>query len=114
MEILVWTLQGVLALVFLNAGLGKIFGSKLHQETFRHLRLPQWFRFITGLVETVAVVFLIVGYWYNEFVFWGALMITAVGIGGVISHIRVKDSFKVLSPIAFLGVLGLVLASISF
>ena len=114
MDILVWTLQGILALVFLNAGLGKIVGSKLHQETFRHLKLPQWFRFFTGLVETVSAVLLIFGYWYYEYVFWGALLVTAVGIGGVISHIRVKDSFKVLLPIAVLGVLGLVLASLSF
>ncbi|HWI48426.1 MAG TPA: DoxX family protein [Rummeliibacillus sp.] len=114
MDIFMWILQGFLALVFIYAGLGKIFGSTMHKNTFTHLKLPQWFRVITGLVETVAVAFLIVGYWYEEYVFWGALLITAVGIGGVISHMRVNDSGKVFAPIAILGLLGLVLASISF
>lgn len=114
MDSFMWILQGFLAVVFVYAGLGKIFGSQMHKETFTHLKLPQWFRVITGLVETVAAVLLIVGYWYGEYVFWGAILVTAVGIGGAISHMRVNDSGKAFVPIAILGLLGLVLASISF
>lgn len=34
-------LQSVLALMFLMAGLGKIAGSKMHVEGFKHWGLPQ-------------------------------------------------------------------------
>jgi len=114
MDIFMWILQGFLALVFVFAGLGELFGTQMQKDTFTHLKLPQWFRVITGLVETVAVVFLIVGYWYGEYVFWGAILVTAVGLGGVIAHMRVNDSGKAFAPIAILGLIGLVLASISF
>ncbi|WP_258313415.1 DoxX family protein [Paenibacillus sp. tmac-D7] len=38
MDILAFVLQGLLALAFLMAGLGKITGSKMHVEGFKHWR----------------------------------------------------------------------------
>ncbi|KAB2443665.1 DoxX family protein [Bacillus luti] len=109
MDILIWILQGLLGAAFLMAGLGKTFGSKMHKEAFKKWQLPQWFRVVTGLVELVAAVLLIAGFLQKDLVLYGALMIVAIGIGGLLTHIRVKDSMKESMPIIVLGVLGLVL-----
>ena len=112
MEIFAWALQGLLAAVFLIAGLGKLFGFEMHKKSFEHWRLPQWFRVLTGLLETVAAVLLIVGYWHTVSLLAGAWLLVAIGFGGVITHVRVKDSFKDTLMITVLGILAIILVVI--
>lgn len=112
MTILAWILQGILALLFLMAGVQKTYGSKMHKEAFAKWGYPQWFRVVTGLVELGAAVLLIIGFWIEGFAILGALILVAVGIGGVITHIRVKDTFKDTAMIGILGILSIVLVII--
>ncbi|MFJ7828381.1 DoxX family protein [Psychrobacillus sp. NPDC096623] len=109
MTILAWFLQGLLGLMFIMAGLGKIMGSKMHIEGFTKWGLPQWFRVVTGGIELGAAILLIVGFWNATSALIGAAILVAVGIGGVITHIRIKDSMKDTAMILVLGVLALVL-----
>lgn len=109
MDILIWILQGLLGAAFLMAGLGKIVGSKMHKEGFAKWRLPQWFRVVTGIIELVAAVLLIVGFWQKDLVLYGALMVVVIGLGGTLTHVRIKDPMKDTMPIIVLGVLGLIL-----
>lgn len=113
MEVLGWILQGLLAAVFLMAGLSKIFGSEKRKKAFNHWQLPQWFRVVTGLVETAAAVLLIVGYWQYTALLAGAWLLVATGFGGVITHVRVKDSLKDTLTIAVLGILAIILLVIA-
>lgn len=106
-------LQSLLALMFLMAGLGKISGSKMHVDGFKHWGLPQWFRVVTGIVELVSVAALIIGYWESSWVALGALILGITGIGGIITHIRVKDSFKQTFMILLLAIIGIVLFAIN-
>lgn len=108
MDILSYVLQGLLVLMFLMAGLGKISGSKMHVEGFKSWRLPQWFRVVTGIVELAGAIALIIGYWEPSWTAAGALLLGITSIGGILTHIRVKDSFKQTSTILFLGVLSFV------
>lgn len=112
MEILGWILQGVLAAVFLMAGGTKLMGAKMHVENFTKWGLPQWFRSVTGLVEVAAAMLLIIGFWQADLVLIGALLLVACGVGGVITHMRVKDSMKDTMPIGVLGLIALVLVII--
>ncbi|MFX3673467.1 MAG: DoxX family protein [Paenisporosarcina sp.] len=109
MEIVTWILQGLLGLAFLMAGLGKLTGSKMHREGFDHWRLPQWFRVVTGIVELVAAILLIVGFWVDDLALYGALILAATGIGGVLTHMRVKDGLKETMPIMVLAILAIIL-----
>lgn len=106
MEIATYLLQGILVLMFLMAGFGKVTGSKMHVEGFKHWRLPQWFRVVTGIVELAGAILLIIGYWSPTYALVGAFLLGCTGIGGVLTHIRVKDSFKATSTILFLGILA--------
>ena len=109
MTILAWILQGLLALIFIMAGFGKITGSKMHIEGFKKWGYPQWFRVVTGVIELVAAVLLIVGFWNGTVAIIGAAILVAVGIGGVITHLRIKDTMKDTAMILVLGILALVL-----
>lgn len=108
MVIVTYVLQGILALMFLMAGFGKVTGSKMHVEAFAHWRLPQWFRVVTGLVELAGAILLIVGYWASTSAMAGTLLLGITGIGGILTHIRVKDSFKDTAMILFLAILSFV------
>ncbi|MBS4192441.1 DoxX family protein [Bacillus sp. FJAT-49705] len=109
MTILAQVLQGLLAVMFLTAGFGKVTGSKMHREVFVHYRLPQWFRVVTGLVELAGAVLLIIGYWQQDYAIVGALLLGVTAIGGTITHIRVKDGFKETFMIVLLGIISFIL-----
>ena len=109
MTILAWILQGLLALTFLMAGTGKTFGSKMHIEAFTKWGFPQWFRVVTGIVELGAAILLIIGFWNITSAIIGAAILVAIGIGGIITHVRIKDPMKETAPIGILGLLALIL-----
>lgn len=109
MTILAWVLQGLLALAFLMGGSGKAMGSKMHIEAFTKWRLPQWFRVVTGVVELGAAILLIVGFWNATAAIIGAAILVAVGIGGVMTHVRINDPMKDTAPIGILGLVALIL-----
>lgn len=109
MTILAWILQGLLALMMLGAGSGKAMGSKMHIEAFTKWRLPQWFRVVTGVVELAAAILLIIGFWNTTAAIIGAAILVTVGIGGVMTHVRVKDPMKDTAPIGIMGLLALIL-----
>jgi uncharacterized membrane protein YphA (DoxX/SURF4 family) len=109
MVVLSIILQSLLALMFLIAGFGKIAGFKMHVENFKHWRLPQWFRIVTGIVELAGVAALIVGYWDSSWVALGSLILGITGIGGIITHLRAKDSFNQTTMILLLAIISIVL-----
>ncbi|RFU68549.1 DoxX family protein [Bacillus sp. V59.32b] len=109
MTILAWILQGLLAAMFLAAGMGKVFGSKMHKEGFEHWRLPQWFRVVTGIVELAGAALLVIGFWQTDYAIAGALLLGVTAIGGILTHLRVKDGFKETSAIVFLGIMVFIL-----
>jgi putative oxidoreductase len=109
MTIFIWVLQGILAAMFLMAAVGKLTGSSMHRGVFDHLRLPQWFRFVTGLVELTGAVLLVIGYWNETYIGPGSLVLGITAIGGILAHVRVKDSFKDTFMIILLGILSFIL-----
>ncbi|HWI47980.1 MAG TPA: DoxX family protein [Rummeliibacillus sp.] len=114
MEIVAFIIQGILLLVFALAGIGKVAGSEMHVENFEYWRLPQRFRVITGIVEIAGAALLLMGYWMPNSAMAGALILGITGIGGIITHIRVKDSFKETSTILILTILSSILFFINY
>jgi putative oxidoreductase len=109
MDILSIVLQSLLILAFFFAAAGKVMGTRMHVDNFNHWRLPQWFRIITGALENVGVAALIIGFWEPSWLAAGALLLSVISIGGILTHARAKDSFKQTSSIIFLGILAVVL-----
>ncbi len=98
MDILSIVLQFVLGFVFLLAGVTKVFGSKMHRESFEHWRLPQWFRVVTGLVEVIGAVAMFVGIWTISWAVFAGAWLAIIMFVGIFVHIRVKDTFQQILP----------------
>lgn len=101
--------QTLLMLMFFMASFGKLRGAKTPIEEFNKLRLPQWFRVITGVIELISAVALIIGYWDASWLAVGALLIACTAICGVLAQVRIKDSFKNMLMIIVIGVMAIFL-----
>ncbi|WP_409346265.1 DoxX family protein [Paenibacillus sp. MBLB4367] len=109
MQVTSFILQGILGLMFLMAGAGKLAGSKMHVEGFKRWGLPQWFRQVTGLVELLGAAAMIAGFWDPSWAAAGALWLGITAFVGILVHVRAKDSFKDTFMIILLLVLSAVL-----
>ena len=55
-----WIIQGLLAAAFLAAGGAKLAGVPMMVQIFGQIGMGQWFRIVTGLVEVIGAVALVV------------------------------------------------------
>jgi putative oxidoreductase len=109
MDIVAIVLQGLLSLVFLMAGFSKISGSKMQVDAFNHYKLPQGFRVVTGFIQWVGVAALAFGFWEPSWAAAGALWLGVTMFGGILTHVRVKDTFQQMLPAVVLTVLLVIL-----
>lgn len=95
-----WTLQGIIAVAFLAAGTAKLAGVPFMVDLFAQIGLGQGFRVVTGVVEVVGAVALLV----PGLASIGALWLGGTMIGAVATHVFVLHN----SPAAaiVLGVLN--------
>lgn len=107
-------LQGILTALFLSVGIQKILGHELQVDIFKDLKLPQWLRVVTGWVELVGVTGLIIGFWVPWVVVIAGLWFAITMLVGLITHIRVKDSFSKTAPAFVLMVLSITLSILNF
>ncbi len=100
-NIILWTLQIVTGLAFLAAGAGKFAGGPEVVAAFDKIGLGQWFRYLTGALEAVGgLLLLIPGY-----AFYGAALLVMVMAGAVISHLTVLGGSP-LAAVLFLVAAG--------
>ncbi|MFA1819747.1 DoxX family protein [Virgibacillus oceani] len=92
--IISFMLQGILSVSFSVAGIQKIMGDRRQVDMFKNLRLPQWFRVVTGWVQLVGVVGLIIGFWLPWVVVIAGLWFAVTMLVAMLAHIRVKDPFR--------------------
>ncbi|MHC2001751.1 DoxX family protein [Methylobacterium sp. CM6241] len=85
LTIATWSLQILLALVFLAAGGAKLAGVPMMVQVYDLIGVGQWFRIVTGLVEVAgAVALLIPGY-----AAFAALWLACTMVGAIIAHLVV-------------------------
>lgn len=61
---------------------------------FKHFRYPQWFRYVTGVVEVLVGIGLLVGVVFPEVAALAALVLAIEMVVAIYSHlVRGKDSF---------------------
>lgn len=58
-KLTVWTLQILVGLMFIAAGAMKWAGAQFAVDIFEHIGIGQWFRYVTGTVELVSGVLLL-------------------------------------------------------
>ena len=103
--IAVWVLSGLAALAFLMAGGSKLAGAPMMVAVFQKIGLGQWFRYLTGGLEVAGAI----GLFLPKYAFYAALLLAAVMVGAVVSHLTILGG----SPVAPLVLLALT-ASIAY
>ncbi len=106
MHILTIVLQSWLLFSMAFFGGSKLAGAKHQVELFDSIKLPQWFRVITGYVQIVGCIGLIVGYWYPGIAAWTGILIVIMMLLACFSHFRVKHPIGKVIP----ALLNLVIA----
>jgi len=80
-----WIVQGLLAAAFLAAGGAKLAGVPMMVQIFDQIGMGQWFRIVTGLVEVIGAVALVV----PGFAALGAAWLGATMFFAVLTHLFV-------------------------
>src|SRR2546421_1235771 len=83
-----WVLQGLLAAAFLAAGGGKLLGAAMMVQIFDQIGMGQWFRIVTGVVEVVGAVALLI----PGFAALGAAWLGATMFFAVLTHLFILHS----------------------
>ncbi|MBD0383961.1 DoxX family protein [Paenibacillus sedimenti] len=102
-------LQVILGLGFIMFGLMK-FGAKQMVQEFQRYGYSKGFRIFTGLIELIGAAGMIVGIWNPQFAALAGILLAATMIGGIITHIRLKDPGKNLGAPFILLILSVVVA----
>jgi uncharacterized membrane protein YphA (DoxX/SURF4 family) len=94
-----WVLQVLAAAMFLMAGTMKLTGNPEMVQMFSVIGLGQWFRYLTGTIEVVGAILLLVP---GAAVF-GAVPLAATMVGAIITHLFVIGGNPAV-PIALLAI----------
>jgi putative oxidoreductase len=98
-----WILQIAAAGMFLMAGISTLSGDAQMVEMFAAIGLGQWFRYVTGSVEVLGAVLLLIPPTSGL----GALLLVGTMLGAVATHLFILGGSP-LPAIIFLIVTGLI------
>ena len=101
--IVAWSLQILVAATFLAAGIMKLIGLQMMVEIFDHIGFGQWFRYVTGTVEIIGGLLLLL----PATVVFGAALLSATMACAVLTHLVLIGGSPV--PALVLLVLDLVI-----
>jgi hypothetical protein len=113
MLILSIVLQSLLVAYYVFSGVAKIAGVNYWADMFEHLKLPQWFRVVTGFVQLIGAAALIAGYWYAGAVAWAGIWLGITMLLACLTHVRVKDSLGKTTPALVFAVINAALIIIN-
>jgi len=91
-SIALWLLQAGAAAMFLMAGASKLLGAAAMVQMFDAVGIGQWFRYLTGGIEVVAGLSLLV----PSLAFFAALVLAVTMAGAVATHLFIIGG----SPVA--------------
>src|ERR1700730_1678957 len=103
LNITLWTLQVLVALAFVAAAAGKLLGSTDMIALFDAVGVGQWFRYVTGLLEVLGALLLIIP---GKTAF-GAALLACVMAGAVMAHLAVLHT-AATAPLVLLALTALI------
>ena len=110
MSIAIILVQVVLGLLFVGIGSMTVAGRKMFVENFRRFGYPQWFRVVTGSLEVLGGLGLLIGIWLPWLSALASAGLILVMLGAVFTQVRTKESWqKIVVPLV-VGALAIVVA----
>ena len=95
---ILWTLQILSAAMFLFSGSLKLAGVPMMVQMFGVIGLGQWFRYVTGGIEVVSAVLLLI----PALAAYGAAALALTMVGAIITHVFIVGGSPAI-PIVLLG-----------
>ncbi len=83
MKIVIWILRVLLCVAFLNFGMRKLIGDPMAVEMFGKIGFGQWFRYLTGVLEVLGALWVII----PRFSVAGSTLLACVMAGAVCTHL---------------------------
>ena len=110
MSTLIIIVQVVLGLLFVAIGSMTVAGRKMFVENFQRFGYPQWFRVVTGALEVLGGLGLLIGIWIPWLAALASAGLTLVMLGAILTHLRIREPLqKIVLPIV-MGALAIVVA----
>ena len=106
MSIMIIVVQVVLGLLFLLIGSMTVAGMKMFVENFRRFGYPQWFRIVTGSLEALGGIGLLIGIWVPWLAELASAGLTLVMLGAVLTQLRTREPLKKIVPAIVMGALA--------
>lgn len=78
-----WALKGLLAVAFLSAGGAKLYGVPMMVENFHHIGFGQWFRYLTGVLEIVGAVTILM----PRLAAFSGVLLSCIMVGAIATHL---------------------------
>ena len=97
--IALWGLQVGLATLFLLAGGSKLAGAPAMVALFEAIGIGQWFRYVTGLIEVVSAVGLLV----PALAPFGALLLASTMVSAIATHLFIVGGSPALPGVLLLA-----------
>jgi hypothetical protein len=98
-----WGLQILLSAAFLMAGFAKLSGQPAMVADFQTIGLGQWFRYLTGAIETTGAILLL----FPRLASAGAALLACTMAGAVLAHLTKLPGSPV--PPLVLGILSAII-----
>jgi putative oxidoreductase len=102
-HVALWLLQALVALAFIAAGSAKLVGVPAMIALFDAIAIGQWFRYVTGGLEVLGAVLLIV----PRTTAFGAVLLACVAAGAVVAHLTVLHTAPT-APVVLLALTALI------
>ena len=94
-----WVVRGFVALAFIGAGGAKLYGVPMLVAEFEHIGLGQWFRYLTGSLELIGAVLILI----PSLAAFGGVLLSCIMVGATFTHLVVIGG----SPVPALVLLAL-------
>ena len=98
LDILLWCVQALLALVFVNASLAKLMGTPEFVALFIAVGFGQWFRYVTGVLELTGAVLIMVPKTRSI----GSGLLATIMLGALTAHLFILHASPTTPGVLFL------------
>ncbi len=106
-------IQGVIGTLFAFLSFLAFTGVKYTKEKMIHLRLPNYFRYVTGFVQLIGGMLMLSGIWYSVIAILGGVWITMIMLVGIVLRIRAHDSIISTTPAIIIGILSITISVVN-
>ena len=92
-----WGLRILIALFFIFMAVKNLSGDEKMIRDFARWGYPDWFRILTASLQIIGAILLL----FPSMTFYGAILLSCILLGAMVTHIRFDPIQHVVSPLIF-------------